>query len=262
MKNIFKLILFVSILAMASISCEVSNIGNLFATETPTPTSTYTPTPTYTPSPTPTLTPTSTPTATPLPTGVTSEELADGSTLFIDYDNKFQLTLPADWIVIPVDKDTLADALDQLAEDNPNLVNSAEGVRNMDPDVLRMVALYADRAYVASGSAPNITLAVIEDQSLASLPLSFITGLMEGSFEQQGLKVLTTGVNNVENPNNVEIEYVDLEQTISGTKILQRAMFFKSGNNLFILTITTLPQFKNAIFKMGDQVGASIEFLK
>jgi len=262
MKNIFKLVLFVSILALAGISCGVSDIGSMFATETPTPTSTYTPTPTFTPSPTPTSTPTSTPTATPLPTGVTSDEQVDGTTVFIDYDNKFQLSLPVDWVVIPIDKDTLADSLDQLATENPHLVDSADTFRNMDPNVLRMVALYTDRAYVANGSAPNITLAVLEDPSLASLPLSFITGLMESSFEQQGLTVLTTGVNAVENTNNIEIEYIDLEQNVSGARIQQRAMMFMAGNKLFIMTITTLPQFSEEMFKMGDQIGASIEFLK
>lgn len=261
-KGFLSLTLFVVLVALASISCSAANLGNLFATETPTPTLTHTPTPTFTPSPTPTLTPTRTPTATPPPTGVTSEELADGSTLFIDYDNKFQLILPVDWVVILVERNTIADALDRLAEDNPHLIESAEIVRNMDPDVLRMVALYTDRAFVSGGSAPNMTLAVVKDQSLASLPLSFITGLMEGSFEQRGLKVLTTGVNNIENANNVEIEYIDLEQIISGTRVLQRAMIFKTGSNLFVLTITTFPQFRDDIFEMGDQAAASIEFLK
>jgi len=127
-RNILKLITFVSILALAGISCGVSNIGNLFATETPTPTNTFTPTPTFTPSPTPTLTstPTNTPTATPVPTGVTSEEQADGSTVFIDFDNKYQLTLPSGWIVIPLDQNDLGNLLNNVSSQHPDFAEAAQ----------------------------------------------------------------------------------------------------------------------------------------
>src|SRR6266508_6408975 len=88
------------IVTFAILSCSgVADISNLFATETPTPTNTFTPTSTFTPSPTPA--PTQTPSPTPLPTGINIEEQSDGSTLFIDYDNKYQLVLPSDWLIIP-----------------------------------------------------------------------------------------------------------------------------------------------------------------
>lgn len=258
-KAVLKLEFFILILALVSISCGVSNIPFL-ATETPTPTITFTPSPTFTPSSTPTSTPTFTPT--PLPTGITSEQQADGSTLFIDYDNAYQLTLPPDWIIIPIAQDTLAVYLDELAKDNPNLVASAEAFKDLDPNVLRMAALNTNMKYFVNGSASNITIAAIEDATLSALPLSFISGALEESFTGQGINVLTTGVNTVENDHNVEIEYMDVEQDVNGNKAQQRIVLFKTSNKLILLTITTVPQFKDEIFQISDEIGASVEFLR
>jgi len=252
---------FILILALISISCEAANLPFL-ATETSTPTITFTPSPTFTltPSATPTSTPTYTPT--PLPTGVTSEEQSNGSTLFIDYDNSYQLVLPADWVIIPVDKDTLSLSLDELAKTNPNLVASAEAFKDMDPDILRMVALNTNMEYFANGSASNINITAIEDETLSVLPLSFIAGSLEETLKQQGLTVLATDVNTIENDHGVEIEYIDLEQNINNLKVQQRISLFKTSNKLILMTISTLPQFKDDIFQVGDEIGASIEFLE
>jgi len=260
-KATFKLGFFIFILALASISCGVSNLPFL-STATPTHTATYTPSPTFTPTHTSTSTPTHTPTPTPLPTGVTSEEQADGSTLFIDYDNSYRLTLPPDWVVIPVNKDTLSLNLDELAKTNPNLVASAEAFKDMDPDMLRMAALNTNLDYFANGSASNITIVSIEDETLSALPLSFISGALEESFMQQGFNVLTTGANTLENDHNVEMEYIDLEQNINGLKIRQRMILFITSNKLVMMTISTLPQFTDDMFQMGDEIGASIEILE
>jgi len=252
---IFLLVIF----ALASVSCRMSNLP-FVATETPTPTVTFTPSPTLTPSPTPTAT--RTPTATPLPTGVKAEEQPDGATLFVDYDNNYQLVLPVDWIIIPLDKDQLAVTISTLAEKNPNLATVAEAFKNLDPKVLRMAALSSNMKFIKGGYGSNITIAAVEDKTLSAMPLSFITGVLEQSFQQQGMKVITTDVNTIENANGVEIEYIDIDQTLTGKRVQQHVMVFKSDNHLIIVTTTTLPEFKEEVFQMGDQIGASIEFLK
>lgn len=260
-KAAFKLGFFIFILALASISCGAASLP-LLSTATPTNTATYTPSPTSTPTQTPRSTPTHTSTPTSLPAGVTSEEQKDGSTLFIDYDNAYQLVLPPDWIIIPVDKDTLSINLDELAKTNPNLVASAEAFKDMDPDMLRMAALNTNMDYFANGSASNITIVAIEDETLSALPLSFISGALEESFKQQGFSVLTTGVNTIENDHNIEMNYMDLEQNINGLKIQQRMILFITSNKLIMMTISTLPQFADEMFQMGDEIGASIEILE
>jgi hypothetical protein len=259
-KRFHGFIFFLVTLTLASLSCGVSNLPFL-ATATPTPTATFTPSPTPTPSSTPT--PTHTPTATPLPTGVKAEEQSDGTTLFVDYDNNYQLVLPVDWIIIPLDKDDLSLIIDKLAQENPDLVSMAETFRNLDPKVLRMAALNSNRKYITGGYGSNITIAAIEDKTLSVMPLSFITGALEQSFQQQGMKVLTTGVNTIENANGVDLEYIDVEQAVTGTRVQQHVIVFHSvSNNLMIITVTTLQEFKDEVFQMGDQVGASIKLLK
>src|SRR5688500_10543816 len=135
-KNIQRLILFIAVLALAALSCQGGAGLNLFATETPTPTLTFTPSPTYTPSPTPTATATETPSPTPLPTGAITEEQSDGSTLFTDYDNNFQFSIPDAWLVIPLSSDELTEILEGLSEENPQLKEIAATFARLDPDVI------------------------------------------------------------------------------------------------------------------------------
>ncbi|HSG44825.1 MAG TPA: hypothetical protein VLA72_16890 [Anaerolineales bacterium] len=260
-KNLFKSIMLIVILALASISCGVSDLPFL-ATETPTPTATYTPSPTSTPTQTPTSTPTNTPSPTTLPTGVTSEEQVDGSTLFVDYDNKYQMILPVDWVIIPFEKETIANALDVLADENPHLASSAEAFKELDPNVIRMIALNTDLKYLVGGSSSNITVAVIDDAILSALPLSFVTDVLEESFTQQGINVLTSEVNIIENDHGVEVEYIDIEQRANNEKVLQRIIVFKTSDNLMLVTITTLQQFEDEIFPISDQIGVSIEIFE
>jgi hypothetical protein len=85
---------------------------------------------------------------------------------------------------------------------------------------------------------------------------------LEQSFQQQGMKVLTTGVNTIENANGVEIEYIDVEQALTGKRVLQHVNVFHSASKLIIITVTTLQEFKDEVFQMGDQIGTSIAFLK
>jgi hypothetical protein len=97
---------------------------------------------------------------------------------------------------------------------------------------------------------------------MSSMPLSFVTGALEQEFTKSGLKVLTSGVNEIDNSHGVEVEYIDIEQKISGIKTMQRVIVFQSDGSLCMITITTLPQFSKDIFAAGDAIGASIELLK
>ena len=259
-KGIQRLSIFVAILTLAALSCQGVAGFNPFATETPTPTNTFTPTPTFTVTPSPT--PTRTPTSTPAPTGVQVEEQADGTSLFIDYDNKYQLVLPEEWVVIPFNQSDLSAAIDELAKDSPELVESAEAFRGLDPDVVRAVALNKDPKFFVNGAATNLNITAIENEMLSAMPLSFITGALEESFEQNGAKVLTQGVNIMDNPHGVEIEYMDIEQSIAGSQVLQRLIVFQSNDKLIMITITTLKQIGSAAFSSSEPIAGSIELLK
>jgi hypothetical protein len=260
-KKLLFLVLFTSTFTIASLSCG-TNLANIFATATPTPTLTFTPTRTFTPSPTATSTPTRTPTSTPRPAGVTTQQLSDGSTLFIDYDNKYQLTLHEDWIIIPFVKEDLEVVLERLGREDPDIAKAAEAFKNLDSNVIRMAALNRKPEFLKGGYAANITVAALDDPIFSVMPLSFITGALEESFTQQGIKVLTTGVNVIENAGGVEVEYMDVEQNVSGNKVQQRMVVFQSNKKLILITISTLPQFKDEIFQLAEQIGGSVELLE
>lgn len=250
-------ILVILLLGLTGISCGVSGIPFL-ATETPTPTATFTPSPT----PTPTSTPTLTPTATPLPTGILIEPQADGSTLFSDFDNKYQLILAEEWIPIPFDQGELGTLVDQLSQDNPKFKDAAEAFKDLDPDVFRLVALNQNPDYLENGGAPNISITALADKVLASMPLSFVTGALEESFAQRGTKVVSTGVNTIANSNGVEVEFLDIEQDASGIKVFQRLVVFQTEDKLILITVTTSENFKAEVFASADEIGASIKLLK
>jgi hypothetical protein len=254
-------------LALSALACQAGGIGNLFATPTPTPTNTptVTPTPTITPSPTPTITPSPTLTPTPMPTGISVEEQPDGSTLFIDYDNKYRLVLGPDWAVIPTSKELLLRAMDRLARDNPNLAEAAEALKDVDPEVIRLIALNKDPKLFIQGSATNINITVIGEPILATMPLAFVTGALEESLKQNGATVLTEGINEVENSNGVEVMYIDIEQSINagGVKTLaQRLLVFQANEKLIVVTITALKQSSAAAFEDVMTIGGTIQHIK
>ena len=261
---------FLAVLALVAgiLACETSTVTNLFASPTPTSTDTPTPTPTFTPTPTPTVTPTPTPTPTPVPTGVETQKQSDGSTLFTDYDNKYQLTLPEGWVVIPLTMEDFAAFAEQMAKENPQLADDLNALKDMnfDPDMFRGYALLADRNFITDNFITNLGITVLSDPTLASMPLSFVTGMIESQLRQNGNKILTQGVNEIENPNGVEAEYIDIEQIISlfGKKLTvnSRIVLFIKDDKLIMFQVTTPKQFMNELFPIANEIGGTIEYIK
>ena len=66
----------------------------------------------------------------------------------------------------------------------------------------------------------------------------------------------------MENKSGPAVEYMDLEQTVSGFRVLQRIVAFQSNKKLILVTISTTPQHKDEIFEMAEQIGGSVEFIK
>ena len=52
----------------------------------------------------------------PLPGGVRTEEQAEGTALFTDYDNKYQLAISENWIVLLLSLEDMADILQKMSE--------------------------------------------------------------------------------------------------------------------------------------------------
>ena len=153
-KGMYKTGLFILLLAFASISCGAANLPFL-ATKTPTPTSTLTPSPTITSSPsaTPTNTPTSTPT--PPPSGRIKKEQSDGSTLFIDYDGNYQITIPPEWLLVIAQKEDIDELLEAFPSDS-DFIPFIEGIRDSQDETLRAFIFNFDN--ISEDYTPNINI--------------------------------------------------------------------------------------------------------
>lgn len=154
------------------------------------------------------------------------------------------------------------DAMEQLAEDSPNMAEAADAFRDMDPEVFRLVALNSDPDLSMNTFVTNMNATAIENEILSGMPLEFITGALEGSLEDTGGTVLTSGVNIVENAHGVDVQFIDTERLANGFKMQQRLIVFQSNHKLIVITFTTLKQFAEDVFSDANEIGRSIEYLK
>ena len=260
-----KILLVISILALllSSLACQMGGpIGAIFATDTPTPTNTPSPTPTATITPTPTFTPT----PTPLPTGVKFETQADETVVVTDYDNHFRLTLPKGWIVIPLTSEDFFEMADKLAETNPELAEAIAALQKIDSDAIRLVALNEDSKYIQSGFTTNITVTAVEDKLMSTMPIPFITAMLEDSMEKNGAKILTTGANVLESKSGVEIGVVETEQTAmtaSGMKATaySKYLIFQVGGKVVMVQLATPVDFSDELNPVLESIAETIELL-
>lgn len=254
---------FVLALSLAGISCGFSDVANIFATETPTPTQTFTPSPTVTPS----ATPTQTPSPTPVPTGVETREGSGGATVFIDYDNNFQLTLPTDWFIIPLSAEDITDILNSMAEENPELKESADAFKNLDPDVIRLIALNKDSKYIVKGFSTNLTITAVKDEFLSGLPVAFITGSMEAEMEKNGVKIIEVEELVLTSDSGVEIgvmEFIQDAPTATGgtISVQSRMLVFQTGETLIMVQLVTPKEFAVELFPIMGEIAQSVKLLK
>jgi len=265
-KSFQKLSIFIVTLAVAALSCSgASDITNLFATETPIPTNTFTPSPTFTPRPTPTAT--QTPSPTPLPTGVKTEEQSDGSTLFIDYDNQYQLALPEGWIVIPLSSEDLADILQSMSDENPEFKDMAQAFKQLDPNVIRVMAVNKDSKYISNGFSTNLSITALEDKLMSSMPLDFVVGAVEESLNQQGAELLSNGSLAARNANGVEFGSFDFLQTsLSATgasvQVRSKVVVFQTDGKLIMVQLATPEQFGEELLPVMDKISDSIKLME
>ena len=255
-----------AILALAALACQGGAGFNLFATETPTPTLTFTPSPTSTPSPTATQTATPAPTSTPLPTGAITEEQSNGSTLFVDYDNQFQFTIPADWFVIPLSSEDINEIIQRLSEENPQFTDIAAAFAQMDPDVIRVIAVNEDIKYTLNGFSTNLTVTAVEDSLMSAMPLDFVTGAVEQSLEQGGATIISNQELAGDNANGVEIGILEFQQktpTVTGATVdaHSKILIFNSGGKFIMIQLAVPKQFAAELLPVVDDIKDTIQLL-
>ncbi len=254
--RILLMILFVLISSLLVLSCgQVENISNLFASPTPTATATFTPSPT--PSPTATFTPS----PTPLPSGVTTEKLTDGTTFVKDYDNKYELELPQEWVVVPLTKEDLANGLEQAARDNPDFSQMAEAFKQMDPAIIRLIGLDKNIKYDSNSYPTLLSITTISDEVASSMPMAFVTAMIEDNVFK-GSRDTTWDVK--ENVNGVEIGIVQgtlKAPTPTGNKVdvVEKALAFQSNHKLILIEILTPKEYGSQVLPAADQIIDTIQ---
>ncbi len=264
-----RLALFAGILVLAALSCSgLSDVSSLLATDTPTPPLTFTPSPTLTPSPTstPSLTPSPSPSPTGLAAGSKTEEQADGSTLFTDYDNHYQVTLPKGWFILPFSSEDMANILQSMSDKNPEFKQMVESFKNLDPDVIRIMALQMDSKYMQGGAAPNLSVLAIDNKAMSSMPMDIVLGTLEQSFKQQGADVSSSG-STMTNANGVEMGSIDYQQLVpspSGSKIRvrYRTILFQSGDKMIMVQLGTPKDYIEEFLPVMDQIADSVKLLE
>lgn len=258
-KSIFKLALVISIIALAGISCGVSEIGSLFATATPTPTSTLTPTPTFTPSPT--STPTQTPTATPMPDAAI-ENLADGSTRFTDYVGGYTFVLPQGWLVINFVVDDPGQALDDAMQANPEKAVILNGFQSALAQNARMGAADFTDGHFTATSAP--LLFNVLDSSTQFMALGDILATNSEMIPQLlNAEVKTSEV--MENPLGVAYGVLDITITVSANNktasVIEKLVIFKTDDYTVYVTFAVLDELAEGGLQGVDVLIGSIELL-
>jgi hypothetical protein len=245
-------------------SCQGGGFS-FFATDTPTPTLTFTPTATFTPSPT--STPTQTPSPTPAPSGVEVLDQADGSIVFIDYDNKFEITLPSDWFILPLSSEDIGEIMSQAESENPDLQQAVEAFKQLDPDVIRVIAINKDSQYIYRDFSTNISVTALKEPMLSAMPVAFVTGVLESQLEQSGATIVQVENLSITNSHGVEIGLLEFKQqapTASGTTITaqSRVLVFQSGGALVSIQLAAPEQFAAELFPVMDEIADSIKVLE
>jgi hypothetical protein len=250
---------FIMMLVLMILACQSVGSFNPFATETPTPTNTFTPTPTFTVTPSPTLT--HTPTSTPLPTGIVIKEQTGGTSLVIDYDNKYEFLLPPNWAIVFSTQKDLEQAIEQTSEKDPDFAKMAESFKNVDPNVFRLAALNIDRTYISEDSPALLTINAFVDSVTSTMPMSFVTAMIEDSI-LAGASSTTWDVTN--NINNVEVGLVRGAMMISlpnglSANIQELVISFQSNKKLIVIEIAAPKEFGDQILSPFEGIVDSIK---
>lgn len=246
MIKVRKSILFILLIftLMGSLACNATNLTNLFATMTPTPTNTptSTPTPSSTPTPIPTSTPP--PTPTPLPTGTVKEDQPDGTVRFIDYDNQYEVILPAGWTAVSLNSDDLNKMLSEASKSNPGLEKTLAILKDMDPDVFRVFVFDFQAGHFVNGYSSNINVVVQNNAILKAMSIQAVLDANTQSMPQlyKGIKIISSKI--IQTTSNLSIGVIETNWSVAtstGSKIplYQQMIIFKTPQGIATITLST-----------------------
>jgi hypothetical protein len=201
------------------------------------------------------------------PTGVETQEQSDGSTVFTDYDNKFEITLPAGWFILPLSAEDIGDIMDRASTENPDLQKAVEAFKQLNPDVIRVIAINEDSKFIYRDFSTNLSVTALQNELLSQMPVAFVTGVLESQLEKGGATIVPVENLVITNSNGVEIGLLEFKQsapTTSGATITaqSRVLVFQTGHALINIQLATPEQFTGELFPVLDEIAASIKVLE
>jgi hypothetical protein len=255
-------IFLITIFSLAAITCSsTSRIPNPFATATPSPTATSTSTPSPTPTSTPTLTPT------PLPTGTVHQLQPDGTTLFTDYDNKFEVVFPAGWTAISLTPKDLNYIFTLAAKDNPELESTLTDLKSLDPKVFRGFAFDFRPEHMINGYPANITVTAQSNSLINGMSLKNVVDETTQSLPQlfKGIKVLSSKVTT--NGSNIPIGIIETNLSIatangSKLRVYEQVVILKISEVVVSITLAVPTSRQKDLLPDFEEVIDSIKLLE
>ncbi len=241
------IVLFLNACSQSS-STEVAEVATNTAvpapTDTPVPTETAVP-PTDTPTPEPTNTPepTATPTEQPLVSAANFDEveLENGWTQYTLPKDQVRIAFPADWTVVQIDAEFLADALAAVGENNEETAFdflSSDVMLNMASAGIKFMALDTDPEAITRSTPSTVNLLIIElpielpfDSWVALNESQLETLAQEGTIEMEMLEI--------NGRPSAKFTYIAEINSLGGeldTLQLQQYLF-KEGDLTYILTM-------------------------
>lgn len=235
---VFRVHLLLMVLTCASLACQAGGlVPSLFATVTPTPT--VTPSPTVTPIATATVTPP----PTSIPGDVSLEVQADGSTFFTDTKAGFSLLITSTWVCIPANVDDLTPYVEQASENNPQFSQAFSMLQNVDPNILRIMAMDTNMDHYKDNYVPNFSVIALKDPLGAKMPLKNTVQMMGDSIKSQfpGIGLLNSGIEQVSSDFSYGYnEWKTPMTTQDGAvvKVFQKQVFFSIQDYFVVMTLS------------------------
>jgi hypothetical protein len=143
----------------------------------------------------------------------------------------------------------------------------AETFKQLDPNVIRIMAVNENPEYILNGYSTNLSVIAIEDKIMSSMPLEFVTGALEESLKQGGAQLISNNNPVQANANGVEIGVIDFQQTTptaTGSTVQARSkiIFFQTIDKVIMVQLAAPQQFADELWSVLDETSESIELIE
>lgn len=217
--------------------------------------------PTPTAPPTPTFMPTVSPTPETVLPGSTLAAQEDGSTFFADERAGYEITVPAGWLAVGVNKQEFLDAF-SLA---PEIQNFLLSIQNRDPNTFRLFAIDTLDGHFQDGFFTNINF-IWDEQNTALLRNE--DGLKAGIAQLAGAapepEILSTTP--ATTSSGISVVFIESKYTMKNSStmdivIFQKQVIFNARTGTIAVTLSTVEGLKDTVFSVFDAMLETVKIV-